>query len=306
MKAYIGIDLGTTYSAVAKIDSSGRPRIIENGGKNITASCVALENDQLIVGDVPEKRYGHKGFKVGARFKRHMGEQYEVELGSKSFSPTDLSAAVLKEIKKIAERDVGNLAETVITIPANFMQEARDATMLAAKKAGLNVKFIINEPTAAALYYGYKEGSSLSGNYVVYDLGGGTFDVSVISVKGDTIEVKATEGVSKLGGDDFDKSLRRIVQEKYKAIVGKAIDEDDIPLSEMAMLKVKLSERANAPTMLDNEIIEVTREEFEAAIQPLITQAELLCESVLEEADLEVSDISGVFFSWRKHKDTQG
>lgn len=297
MKSYIGIDLGTTYSAVATIDSAGRPQIIKNNGKNITPSCVALENDQLIVGDGPESRFGHKHFQVGARFKRHMGEEYEVQLGSRSFSPTDLSAAVLKEMKNIAENELGELAEAVITIPANFMQEARDATMLAARKAGLSVRFIINEPTAAALYYGYEEGRSLAGNYVVYDLGGGTFDVSIISVDGENIEVKATEGVSKLGGDDFDKALRQIVQKSYCSVADADIKEEDIPLSDMAGLKIKLSERTKAPYMVNNEIVEVTREDFENAIRPLVNQAELLCETVLDEAELGVSDISGVFLA---------
>ena len=102
MSNYIGIDLGTTYSAVATIDATGRPKIIENNGKSITPSCVMLENDKLIVGDIPEKRYGMPGFDVGARFKRYMGEEHTTQLGSKSFTPTDLSAAVLKEMLNIA------------------------------------------------------------------------------------------------------------------------------------------------------------------------------------------------------------
>ena len=101
MSNYIGIDLGTTYSAVATIDATGRPKIIENNGKSITPSCVMLENDKLIVGDIPEKRYGMPGFDVGARFKRYMGEEHTTQLGSKSFTPTDLSAAVLKEMLNI-------------------------------------------------------------------------------------------------------------------------------------------------------------------------------------------------------------
>lgn len=300
MTAYVGIDLGTTYSAVATIDSSGRPRIIENDGDNITPSCVELmkATDRLVVGKEQEVRFGQPGYSIGARFKRHMGENYEIQLGETSFSPTDLSAAVLKKMRNIAEEDVGQIAEAVITIPANFMQEARDATMLAAKKAGLNVKFMINEPTAAALYYGYKDGSSLSGNYVVYDLGGGTFDVSVISVEGEDIEVKATEGVAKLGGDDFDKALREIVIKKYEGIVGASLEEDQIPLSDMAALKVKLSDRPKAPYLvLQDELVEVTKEEFEIAILPLLQQAELLCETVLDEADITPSDVSAVFLA---------
>jgi molecular chaperone DnaK len=297
MSSYIGIDLGTTYSAVATIDDTGRPKIIENNGKNITASCVALENDSLIVGDIPESRYGHKGFQIGARFKRHMGEDHITTLGSKSFTPADLSAAVLSEMRKIAEKEVGKIAEAVVTIPANWMQEARDATMLAAKKAGLEVKYIINEPTAAALYYSYKDGSSLCGNYAVYDLGGGTFDVSIVSVDGDNIEVIATAGVAKLGGDDFDKALREIIKEKIMKLNGSEVGDEDLPLSEMAKLKVKLSDRAKSPFMVNGEIVEITRTEFENTIEPLIMQAELLCETVLDDANLQASEIKDVFLA---------
>ena len=297
MANYIRIDLGTTNSAVGTIDSTGRPQIIQNDGKSITASCVALENDQLVVGEIPESRYGHKGFHVGARFKRYMGEEHQSSLGSKSFSPTELSAAVLLELKKIAERQVGTVAEAVITIPANFMQEARDATMQAAKKAGLDVKFIINEPTAAALYYGYKAGSKLAGNYVVYDLGGGTFDVSVVEINGDNIEVLATEGVSKLGGDDFDKALRDIAKRKFEDLTGNQVDDSLLPLSEMAKVKIKLTDREKTPFMIDGEIVEITRAEFDEEISSLVNQAELLCETVLDEAELSVSDINGVFLA---------
>ena len=297
MASYIGIDLGTTFSAVATLDSTGRPKIIENKGKNITASCVMLESDQLEVGEKPESRFGHAGFDVGARFKRHMGEDQVFSLGKKSFSATDLSAAVLTEMKRVAEAEIGQIAEAVITIPANFMQEARDATMLAAKKAGLNVKYIINEPTAAALYYSYKEGSSLSGNYIVYDFGGGTFDVSVVKVTGSEVEVIATEGVSKLGGDDFDKALRGIIKKKYQGLTGQECQDSALPLSEMAKMKVKLSEREKTPIMVEGEIIEITRSEFEKSISSLIMQAELLCETVLDEAGLKVSDIQSVFLA---------
>lgn len=297
MPNYIGIDLGTTYSAVASIDDSGRPRIIENNGKNITASCVALENDELIVGDIPESRYGHKGFDVGARFKRFMGKEHNTKLGSREFKPVDLSAAVLSEMKRLASSQLGEIAEAVITIPANFMQEARDATMAAARKAGLNVKYIINEPTAAALYYSYTEERGLNGNYVVYDLGGGTFDVSLVSVAGDNVEVIATEGVAELGGDDFDKALRKIIISKFQETAGQDASEDSIPLSDMAKLKIKLSERDKSPYMFEGEIIEVTRNEFEAAIKPLVNQTELLCETLLDDAKLAPSDIQEVFLA---------
>ena len=241
-------------------------KLSRSNGKNITASCVALDNDTLVVGDGPEAKYGEEGFSIGARFKRHMGEDYLTELGSNQFTPTDLSAAVLSEMRRIAEEEVGEIAEAVVTIPANFTHEARDATMQAAKKAGLNVKYIINEPTAAALYYGYDGGDAMSGNYIVYDLGGGTFDVSVVNISGDNIEVVATEGVSKLGGDDFDRALREIIKTKYKSMSGLEVSDRKIPLAKVAEMKIKLSNRETAKFLVEDEIVEVLRAEFEAAI----------------------------------------
>jgi len=298
MTNIVGIDLGTTYSAVANIDDIGRPQIINNEGKSITASCVMIENDELIVGDKPEIRFGQKGYDVGARFKRQMGETAQIQLGSRTFTPTDLSAAVLKKMRDVAEAANGPITEAVITIPANFMQEARDATMVAAKKAGISVKHIINEPTAAALYYCFKEGNSFDGKYVVYDLGGGTFDVSIVQANGTDIEVLATEGVSKLGGDDFDRAIRDIILDKYKEITGTEASEADIALADMAKLKIRLSEREKAPYLVNGEeLVEVTREEFEDKIKPLINQAEFLCEAVLDEADISVSDVKGVLLA---------
>ena len=142
-----------------------------------------------------------------------MGSSSTHKIGGKEFTPTELSAAVLKKIKSDVEDKVGKIEEAVITIPANFSQEARDATMEAGRLAGLNVKYIINEPTAAALYYAYQSDGDLSGTYVVFDLGGGTFDVSVIKVKGQDVEVMASNGLHKLGGDDFDKVLWQLISE---------------------------------------------------------------------------------------------
>ena len=297
MSNYIGIDLGTTYSAVATIDATGQPKIISNKGKQITPSCVMLENDNLIVGEVPEARYGLEGFEVGARFKRYMGEEHSTKLGSKNFNPTDLSAAVLSEMRKIAEREIGTISEAVITIPANFMQEARDATLQAAKKAGITVNHIINEPTAAALFYGHQQGAALNGTYAIYDMGGGTFDVSIVKAQNNEIDVIATEGVAKLGGDDFDKALKGIFQRKYENITGKKAADADLPLSKMAEYKVRLTDREKVPHIIDGELIEVSRAEFEESILPLVNQAELLCETALEEANIGLSDLSAVFLA---------
>ena len=200
-------------------------------------------------------------------------------------------------MKEIAEAEVGPIAEAVITIPANFMQEARDATLVAAKKAGINVQYIINEPTAAALYYGFKEGGSFRGKYVVYDLGGGTFDVSIVEANGNDIEVLATAGVAKLGGDDFDKALRELIKNKYSELFGEDINDEDLPLSDMASLKIKLTERQKSPSLIKGEIVEISRDEFEEAIVPLINQTELLCEDVLDQAGISVEDVRAVLLA---------
>jgi len=297
MTSYLGIDLGTTYSAIATIDDTGRPKMLLNNGRSITPSCVMIENDQLVVGDRPEKMLGWEGAEVGARFKRNMGEDTKIKLGTREFTPSELSAAVLATLKKAAEASVGEIAEAVVTIPANFMQEAREATMLAAQKAGLKIKYIINEPTAAALYYGFKEGENLNGNCIVYDLGGGTFDVSVVRISGQEIEVIATEGVSKLGGDDFDRALIQLVKAKYEAVSGRELADEEIPLSKAVKLKHDLSQKELVRYMADDELIEVTRAEFEEAISSLISQTELLCETVLEEADITVSEVNKVLLA---------
>lgn len=297
MASYIGIDLGTAYSAVATIDDTGRPKILLNNGRNITPSCVLVENDKLIVGEKPESRLGLKGFEVGARFKRNMGEDISISIGSKEYTPTDLSAAVLSEMKKVAENSIGQIAEAVVTIPANFMQEARDATMMAAKKAGLTVKYIINEPTAAALFYGYQEGEELNGYYVVYDLGGGTFDVSVVKINGHDVEVVATEGVAKLGGDDFDRALQNLIKRKFEDQYGRELSNDELALADVVKRKHDLSERPITRHLADGEIIEITRDEFEEEISALISQTELLCETVLEEAGIGISDVKKVFLA---------
>ena len=202
MANYIGIDLGTTFSAVATLDETGRPLIIANeDGINITPSVVTIEGpNKSTVGELARQMLWTDPDKTKGRFKRDMGTSETYQLNGEEYTPTALSALVLKKLKGYAITSIGDIEEAVVTTPANFNNEAREATMEAAKIAGLNVKNIINEPTAAALYYGWQTGKELSGKYAVYDLGGGTFDISIIEVDGQNIEVLATDGISKLGG----------------------------------------------------------------------------------------------------------
>jgi molecular chaperone DnaK (HSP70) len=165
MSAVIGIDLGTTFSAVAVLDKTGRPQIVPNSySQNLTPSCVTQEahdSDRLVVGEFARRQWGNAPETAAARFKRDMGTSTTYEINGRPFTPTQLSTLVLKKLYADAKSRVGPIAEAVVTIPANFAHEAREATLAAAKAAGLNVNYIINEPTAAALYYAFKHGTEM-------------------------------------------------------------------------------------------------------------------------------------------------
>ena len=298
MGAYVGIDLGTTFSAISHIDDTGRPTVLHSKeGQNITPSCVAIYDGEMHVGEQARKAWGIDDENVAARFKRDMGSTKTFKLDGNEFTPTTLSAAVLKKLKADAEAQIGEISEAVVTIPANFSQEAREATMDAAKQAGLNVNYIINEPTAAALYYAFKSGEELSGIYAVYDLGGGTFDVSVIQVSGQDVDVLSSNGVARLGGDDFDHACREIVNKKHLAEHGRELEEGDYLINDAEEEKKSLSSRKRVIAKVGRQAIEVRREDFEDAISHLVAQAEMLCETTIEEAGVEASDIRGVFLA---------
>lgn len=298
MANYIGIDLGTTFSAVAYIDETGRPKIVNNDrDQNITPSVVAMFKGKIVVGESARRQWGNDDTKGAARFKRDMGTKVTHAIDGKNLTPTELSAAVLAELKRNTENRIGPISEAVITIPANFAHEARDATMAAAKLAGINAKFIINEPTAAALYYAYQSDGELSGNYVVFDLGGGTFDVSVIKVSGHDVEVVASNGLHKLGGDDFDRALWRLIAHKYKKESGKELVTDDFSINDAEEEKKSLSGRKKTTAEIDRVLIDITRNEFEETISSLLAQIEMMCESTLDEAKMSPSQVTSVFLA---------
>ena len=296
MSKIIGIDLGTTYSAASTIDDTGRPIIVHNSdGKNITPSCILLnEKGVLEVGEEARKSLGVSNNTAG-RFKRDMGTNIKYTLGDKEYSPTDLSSVVLKKLVQDAQKTIGDISQAVVTTPANFANEARDATMEAAKKAGLNVEFIINEPTAAALYYAYQGDDAYGGYYAVYDFGGGTFDISVVKIDGQEIDVISTNGVSKLGGDDFDEELIKLVFSKYKDLTGDDLEKEDFTKTDAEEEKKSLSKRDKVVIRVNKKIIEVTKLEYEEKIEGLIAQAEMLCETTVAEANIKISDLNGVF-----------
>jgi molecular chaperone DnaK len=300
MANYVGIDLGTTFSAVATLDETGRPVIVHNQeGANITPSVVSfLGPNQVEVGESARRVLGQDPNTLG-RFKRSMGTSKTFLVEDVEHTATALSALVLKKLNEDTIASIQSIEEAVVTIPANFANEAREETMEAAKLAGLNVKYIINEPTAAALYYAFKKGEELLGNYAVYDLGGGTFDISIIHVANQDVEVLSTNGVSKLGGDDFDEALRNLICKRFKEKTGKNLSKEDFTKNQAEEEKKALSKRdrsiVNVSCPSGRANIKITRNEFEESISSLIAQTEMLCESAMDEAEVSPSDLQGVF-----------
>jgi len=299
MPPVIGIDLGTTFSAAATLDDTGRPKILHNDeGQNITPSVVTMEGDStVLVGEIARRAWNTDPSQAAARFKRAMGSTDTIRLGSRSFTPTELSSLVLKKLAKDARATLGDLGQAVVTIPANFASEAREATLSAARTAGLDVQHIINEPTAAALYYAYSNGTELHGTFVVYDLGGGTFDISVIRVDGTDIEVIASNGVSRLGGDDFDEALLNVVSEQFQSLEGRPLTHREYNKSLAEEDKKSLSRRKQVLVAAGPHTITVTRDAFEASIASRIAQAEMLCETTLDEAGVTAAQIESVFLA---------
>jgi molecular chaperone DnaK len=304
--AIVGIDLGTTNSLAAHIDAAGRIQVIHNAeGANLTPSVVWFESaDKVLVGAEAKKMIGLERH-VYKEFKRQIGTNQEYDFFSgKKISPTDLSALVLKKLKADVEASVGRIKTVVVTVPANFRNEAREATMAAARHAGFDLKHIVNEPTAAALYYAHSSGQRLSGNYVVYDLGGGTLDVSVIHADGEDIQVLASEGVQNLGGKDFDQKVLDLVARKFKEKTGIRFDSEALNFTAIDAEEIKktLSVRDVAPIRLISKdagpvSLSITRQEFESEISSLVAQAEMLCEGAVLQAGIDVSAISEIFLA---------
>ena len=213
MSKIIGIDLGTTNSCMAVMEG-GKATVIANAeGVRTTPSVVGFaKNGERLVGEAAKRQAVTNPEKTISSIKRHMGSDYKVDIDGKKYTPQEISAMILQKLKTDAEAYLGEkVTEAVITVPAYFNDAQRQATKDAGKIAGLEVKRIINEPTAAALAYGLDEGKEQK--IMVYDLGGGTFDVSIIEIGDGVIEVKSTNGDTHLGGDDYDQKI--IHHKKY-------------------------------------------------------------------------------------------
>ena len=262
MGKIIGIDLGTTNSCVAVMEG-GKPTVIANAeGMRTTPSVVAFtKNGERLVGEPAKRQAVTNADRTISSIKRHMGSDYKVSIDGKDYTPQEISAMILQKLKADAEAYLGEkVSEAVITDPAYFNDAQRQATKDAGKIAGLDVKRIINEPTAAALAYGLDEGDEQK--VMVYDLGGGTFDVSIIDIGDGVIEVLSTNGDTRLGGDDYDARIQNWMIEEFKKAEGVDLSQDKMAVQRLkeAAEKAKKELSASTTTEINLPFITATAE----------------------------------------------
>ncbi|MEX0712008.1 MAG: Hsp70 family protein [Pirellulales bacterium] len=309
----VGIDLGTTYSVVAHLDHQGRPASIPNSnGDILTPSVVLFDRDGTVVGKEAVLAAPLEPHKVADCVKRDMGaKQYRKAINGEFLPPEVISSYILRRLKADAEKKLGPLTKAVITVPAYFDETRRRATMDAGRLAGLEVLDILNEPTAAAIVYGYQEGFLDSAGQVrgegpmrvlVYDLGGGTFDVTVVEMSGQSFKAIATDGDVRLGGKDWDEKLVEVAAERFKEqhhVDPRTDPESAQDLWNAAELAKKtLSERAKA-TMVVHHLgtrlkVEVTRDQFEELTAALLMRTRTTTEIVVMQAGLSWNQIDKV------------
>lgn len=307
MSSVVGIDLGTTYSAVAQFDEFGRPVMVpDQDGKYLLPSCVALIHDEWRVGADAWGQWaadhGTDYKSSAARFKREMGTAKRYQIAEHSLTPVELSSHLLQYLAAYTRESIGPIAAAVITVPANFSNEARQATIDATKAAGLDLANIINEPTAAALYYAYSGKLDRAGTYAVFDLGGGTFDITIAKFDGKSVDVIWSDGIGRLGGVDFDEALQMVLKEKYEKLTGEEVsvqsmNHEGFDLGRVQDLKHSLSRRDKVSFFVRGLVIEITRDEFESSISNFMTQIYLCCENALDGAGLHAGKLDGVILA---------
>ena len=309
MGKIIGIDLGTTNSCVAVMEG-GEPVVIANAeGSRTTPSVVGFQKDgQRLIGQVAKRQAVANADRTVISIKRHMGTDYKVDIDGKKYSPQEISAMILSKLKKDAESYLGEtVTDAVITCPAYFNDSQRQATKDAGKIAGLNVLRVINEPTAAALSYGLDKETN-SHKVLIYDLGGGTFDVSILDIGDGVFEVLSTNGDTKLGGDDFDNKIIDFLVADFKAKEGidlskdkmamqrlkEAAEKAKIELSGMTSTTISLpfiTADATGPKHLETDL---TRQKFDALTEDLVARTLGPMQKALDDAGLGYGDIAKV------------
>ncbi|MBR1971095.1 MAG: molecular chaperone DnaK [Clostridia bacterium] len=310
MSKIIGIDLGTTNSCVAVMEG-GEPVVIPNAeGARTTASVVGFQKDgERLVGQVAKRQAVANPNRTVSSIKREMGTDYRVSIDDKRLTPQEISAMILTKLKQDAESYLGeNVSKAVITVPAYFNDSQRQATKDAGKIAGLEVLRIINEPTAAALAYGLDKGENKNAKILIYDLGGGTFDVSILEIGDGVFEVLSTNGNTKLGGDDFDQRIINFLLDEFKKAEGidlstdkmvlqrlkDAAEKAKIDLSGVSKTNVNLpfiTATATGPKHLD---IDITRGKFDALTADLVEQTLIPMKKALSDAGLSMGEIDKV------------
>ncbi|MEI9975286.1 MAG: Hsp70 family protein [Ignavibacteriota bacterium] len=300
----VGIDLGTTNSAIAWITPEGIPEILPNAeGQKITPSVVQVRPDgTTLVGELAKREVVLEKENTAQFFKRDMGTSATYDYHGRVWTPVDLSAEVLKKLKVDGEAALGRtIRSAIITVPAYFQDAARVATQAAGQQAGLEVLQVINEPTAAALTYGYKQ-TQQEETILVYDLGGGTFDITLVRIASDTIHVIGTDGNHHLGGKDWDDRLVEYVSDQFRQ--RHSVDPLDdaytfqeiLIRAEEAKKTLSSSRKVVIPVNCQGKVerVEVSRETFEGLTRDLLAQTETLMAQVLKDAAYTYGRLTGV------------
>jgi len=300
---YVGIDLGTTTSGLSYVRSDGNPEIVPNAdGERMTPSVVYFDahEDIKLVGSAA--RDGGDPERTVHLIKQHMDNPHHtVSIDGKKWTPTEISALILAKLRRDCSKLIGPINDAVITVPANFNELARKATIAAGTIAGLNVARIVNEPTAAALYYAHTQ--NMQGRILVYDLGGGTLDVTILEVTGTDIRCLTSEGARRLGGTNFDERLLELIAQAYQHEHGVALYENERQRRRVLQsgedMKKMLSKLRQVTDTLGNDKggltrIELTRDVYEDAVGRLLTRTLMLVEQALLSAGLSTADIDHV------------
>ena len=308
MGKIIGIDLGTTNSCVAVMEG-GKPVVIPNAeGMRTTPSVVAFtKNGERLVGEPAKRQAVTNADRTISSIKRHMGTDYKVSIDGKDYTPQEISAMILQKLKTDAESYLGEkVTQAVITVPAYFNDAQRQATKDAGKIAGLSVERIINEPTAAALAYGLEDESEQK--VMVYDLGGGTFDVSIIDIGDGVIEVLSTNGDTHLGGDDYDDRITKWLVDEFKAAEGVDLSQDKMALQRLKEAAEKAKKELSSATTTDINLpfitataegpkhldMKLSRAKFEELTADLTERTAIPVQNSLRDAGLNSSELGKV------------
>ena len=308
MGKIIGIDLGTTNSCVAVMEG-GKPVVIPNAeGMRTTPSVVAFtKNGERLVGEPAKRQAVTNADRTISSIKRHMGTDYKVSIDGKDYTPQEISAMILQKLKTDAESYLGEkVTQAVITVPAYFNDAQRQATKDAGKIAGLSVERIINEPTAAALAYGLEDESEQK--VMVYDLGGGTFDVSIIDIGDGVIEVLSTNGDTHLGGDDYDERITKWLVDEFKAQEGVDLSQDKMALQRLKEAAEKAKKELSSATTTDINLpfitataegpkhldMKLSRAKFEELTADLTERTAIPVQNSLRDAGLNSSELGKV------------